>query len=77
MEEITGFDMKNSLTLPSLAKKCFNSLLDENDESIYTYTDQFTKIFVQNSNKRRICNAFNHHYKSAISDEVSRIFQKN
>ena len=34
MEELTEFGMKNSLTLPSLAKKFFNCLRDENDESI-------------------------------------------
>ena len=28
MEELTGFGMKNSLTLPSLANKDFNSLTD-------------------------------------------------
>ena len=38
MEKLTGFGMKNSLTLPSLANKYFNSLRDENDEPIYTYT---------------------------------------
>ena len=36
MEELTNFGMKNSLTLPSLANKLFNSLRDENDEPIYT-----------------------------------------
>ena len=34
MEELTGFGMKNCLTLPSLANKNFNSLRDENDEPI-------------------------------------------
>ena len=34
MEEITGFGMKNSLTLLSLANKYFNSLRDENVEPI-------------------------------------------
>ena len=29
MEELTGFSMKNGLTLPSLANKYFNSLRDE------------------------------------------------
>ena len=41
MEELTCFDMKNFLTLPSLANKLFNSLRDENDEPICTYTDPF------------------------------------
>ena len=36
MEIITKFGMKNSLTLPSLANKNFNSLRDENDEATYT-----------------------------------------
>ena len=36
IEELTGFGMKNNFTLPSLAKKYFNSLGDENDEPIYT-----------------------------------------
>ena len=46
MEELTGFGMKNSLTLPSSANKFFNSLRDENDQPIYTYTDSFMRIFV-------------------------------
>ena len=32
MEELKGFGMKNSLTLPSLANKYINSLRDENHE---------------------------------------------
>ena len=36
MEELTEFGMKNSLTLPSLANKYFNSLRDEKDKPIYT-----------------------------------------
>ena len=40
MEELTGFGMKNSSTLPSLANKYFNSLRDESDEPIYTYNDE-------------------------------------
>ena len=34
-EELSNFGMENSLTLPALANKCFNSLRDENDEPIY------------------------------------------
>ena len=41
MGELTGFGMKNSLTLPALANKNFNSLRDENDEPIYTYNHEF------------------------------------
>ena len=70
MEELTGFGMKNSLTLPSLANKNFISLRDENDEAIYTYTDPFMRIFVRKSLKGGRCNAFSQRYKSEISDEV-------
>ena len=76
MEEITGFGMKNSLTLPSLANKYFNSLRDENDEPIYTYTDPFIREFVRKSKKGGRCAALNQYYKSSISDEVFNIFSK-
>ena len=51
MDELTGFGLKNSLTLPSLANKNFNSLRDENDEPIYKYTDPFMRNFVRQSIK--------------------------
>ena len=76
MEELTEFGMKNSLTLPSLANKYFNSLRDENDEPIQTYTDPFMRNFVRESIKGGRCNAFNQHYKSEISDEVFIIISK-
>ena len=76
MEELTGFGMKNSLTLPSLANKYFNSLRDENDDPIYTYTDPFMRNFVRKAIKGGRCNAFNQHYKSEISDEVFNIISK-
>ena len=43
MESLTAFGMKNSLTLPSLANRYFNSLRDENDEAIYTYNDEYMR----------------------------------
>ena len=76
MEELTGFGMKNSLTLPSLAKIFFNSLRDENDEPIYTYTDSILRKFVRKAIKGGRCNAFNQHYKSEISDEVFSIISE-
>ena len=76
MEELTGFGMKNSVTLPPLANKFFTSLRDENDEPIYTYTDLFVRSFVRKSNKGGRCNAFNQQYKSEISDEVFNIISK-
>ena len=39
MEEITGFSMKDCLSLPALGWKYFNSLRTEEDEPIYTYND--------------------------------------
>ena len=51
MEELTGFGMKNSLTLPSLANKYFNSLKDENDEPVYAYTNPFMRNFLRKANK--------------------------
>ena len=44
MEDSTHFGVKNSLTLQSLANCYFNSLRDENDEPIYTYTNPFVEI---------------------------------
>ena len=76
VEEFTKFCMKNSLTLPSLANKYFNSLRSENDEPIYTYTDPFMRNFVRKAFKGGRCNAFNQHYKSEISDEVFNIISK-
>ena len=68
--------MKNSLTLPSFANKYFNSLRNENDERIYTYTDLFMRNFVRKAIEGGRCNAFNQHYKSEISDEVFNIIFK-
>ena len=43
MEELATFGKKNSLTLQNLANKYFNSLTDENDETIYTYNDEYMR----------------------------------
>ena len=78
MEELPLFGKKNSLTLPSLSNKYFNSLRDENDgEPIYTYTDPFMSNFVRNSIKGGKCNAFNQYYKSEFIDEVFNIISRN
>ena len=77
MEELTGFGMKNSLTLPSLDNNFFNSLTNEDDEPFYTYNDPFKRIFVRKSIKRGRCNAFIQHYKSEISDEVFNNISKD
>ena len=60
MEELTGFGMKKSLMLPSLANKNFCSLRDEKDEPNYTYNDEQTRYFVRKSIKGSRCAALNH-----------------
>ena len=76
MEELTGFGMKNSLTLPSLANKYFNSLRDENEEPIYTYIDEYMRHFVRKSIKSGRCARCNQFYKSSFSDEVFNIISQ-
>ena len=75
-EELTGFGMKKSLTLPSLAKIYFNSLRDEHNEPIDTYKDELMRHFVRQSIKGGRCSALNQYYKSNISDEVCSIILK-
>ena len=77
MEELTEFGMKNSLTLPSLANKFFNSLRDENDEPIYTYTDTFMRNFVRKAIKGGRCNAFNNITNLKFQMKSLILFQKN
>ena len=55
MEELTRIGIKNSETLPSLAKKYFNTLRVENDEPIYTYYDEYMRWFVGQSIKGGNC----------------------
>ena len=76
MEELTGFGIKNSLTLPALANKYFNILRDESDEPIYTYNDELTRHFVRQSIKGGRCSALNQYYKSNFSQEVFSIISK-
>ena len=76
MEKLTRFGMKNSLTLPSLANKDFNSLRDESDEPVYTYNDEFLRHFVRKSIKGGRCSALNQYYKSNISQEVFNIISE-
>ena len=76
MEEITGFSMKDCLSLPGLGWKYFNSLRTEEDEPIYTYNDKYMRWFVHQSIKGgRVC-AFNQYYKSKHSDDVLKIINK-
>ena len=47
MEELTGFSMKDCLSVPGLGLKSFNSLRTEEDEPIYTYNDKYMRDFVR------------------------------
>ena len=76
VEELTELGMKNSLTLPSLANKYFNSLRYESDEPIYTYKDELMRHFVRQSIKGGRCSALNQYYISSLSDEVFNIISK-
>ena len=76
LEEITGFSMKDCLSLPGLGWKYFNSLTIEEDEPIYTYDDKYMRWFVRQSIKgERVC-AFNQYYKSKHCDEVLKLINK-
>ena len=70
MEEITGFSMKDCLSLPDLAWENINSLRTEEDEPLYTYDDKYMRWFVRQSIKGgRVC-AFNQYYKSKHCDDI-------
>ena len=51
MEDFIGFGMKDSLSLPALGRKYFNSLRTEADENIYTNSDKYMRWFVRQSIK--------------------------
>ena len=76
MKEITGFSMKDCLSLPGLGWKYFNSLRTEEDEPIYTYNDKYMRWFVRQSIKGgRVC-PFNQYYKSKHCDDILEIIKK-
>ena len=76
MEEITGFSMKDCLSLPGLGWKYFNSLRTEEDEPIYTYNDKYMRWFIRQSIKGgRVC-AFNQYYKSKHCDDILKIINR-
>ena len=76
MEEITGFSMKDCLSLPGLGWKYFNSLRTEEDEPIYTYNDKYMRWFVRQSIKGGRVSAFNQYYKSKHCDDILEIINK-
>ena len=76
MEELTGFSMKDCLSVPGLGLKYFNSLRTEEDEPIYTYNDKYLRWFVrQAAYGGRVC-APNQYYKSKHCDDISKIISK-
>ena len=76
VEDLTGFGKKNSTTLPSLANKYFNSLREENDEPIYTYTGPFKRPFARQSIKGRRCTALSQWCNTNFLDEAFNIISK-
>ena len=76
MEEITGFCMKDCLSLPGLGLKYFNSLRTAEDEPIYTYNDKIMRWFVRQAAYRgRVC-AFNQFDKSKHCDDILKIISQ-
>ena len=56
MEEITGFSMKDCLSLPALGWKDFNCIRKGEDEPICTHNDKYMRWLVRQSNKGgRVC----------------------
>ena len=76
MKEITGFSMKDCLSLPGLGWKYFNSLRKEEEEPIYTYSDKYMGWFVRQSIKGRRVGAFNQYYKSDHYNDIIGILSK-
>ena len=77
VEEITGFSMKDCLSLSGLGWKYFNSIRVEGDEPIYTYNDKYMRCFVLQSMEGGRVSASNQNYKSKISDAILKIISKN
>ena len=76
MEELSGFSMKDCLSVPGLGLKYFNSLRKEEDEPIYTHNDKYMRWFVrQAAYGGRVC-AFNQYYKSKQCDDILKIISQ-
>ena len=70
MEDITGFSMKDCLSLPGLGWNYFNSMKTEEDEPYYTYNDKYMRCFVLQPIKRERRCAFHQFYKSENCDDI-------
>ena len=76
MEEITGFSMKDCLSLPGRGWKYFNQLRTEYDEPIYTYNDKYIRYFARQSIKGgKVC-SFNQYCESRYCDDILKITSK-
>ena len=76
MEDITGFSMRDCLSLPGLGWKFFKSLRTQQDEPIYTYNDKHMRWFVRRSRKGRGVCAFNQYYKSKICGDILKVISE-
>ena len=77
MQELTGFSMRDCLSLPGLGLKYFNSLRTEEGEPIYTYNDKYMRWFVRRAAYgERVC-AFSQYYKSKNCDDFLEIISKD
>ena len=76
MVELTGFSMKDCLSLPGLPFKYLNSLRTNQDEPKYTYKNKNMRWFVrQAAYGGRVC-AFNQYYKSKTCDNILNIISE-
>ena len=76
MVELSGFSMKDCLSLPGLGFKYFNSLRTDQDEPMFTYNDKYLRWFVrQAAYGGRVC-AFHQYYQSNICDDILNIISK-
>ena len=76
MEEITGFSIRDCLSLPGLGSKKFISLRTDQEEPIYTYNDKYMSWFVRQSIKGgRVC-ASNQYYKSQLCHDILKIISE-
>ena len=76
MVEITGFSMKDCLSLPGIGLKYFKNLRTEDDEPIFTYNDKYMRDFVrQAAYGGRVC-SFNQNCKSKHCDDILKIINR-
>ena len=75
-EELTGFSMRDCLSLPGLGWKYFNSLRTEEEEPLYTYYGKYMRWFVRQWIKGgRVC-AFIQYYKSKVCEDIANIISE-